>query len=434
MKLWLTLLVLFAACGQAHPSADAAGITEYPKLISADYWQSLTPNGEETVLSPNEIESFNRRVVQTSPSVYDLADYPAAHSASTLRAYIDHAELLDDALYVNGAQMSWQYKQNIRREMNLDGVLAENPVGYGIVVRRSNLRGLPTGDGWFSSAHDKEFDNLQETAVDPSEAVAVLHASASGEFSYVQLRNYRGWLRAEDIAMTDRETWLSYVKPKDFLVVAANRFALTINGEEIRYQMGSKLPLRGAGGEDVVCVPARAADGALIERTVTVPKSPALHRGFLPYTRDRIIAQSFQFLHDPYGWGGLKDSVDCSSFIADIYRTVGIELPRNADEQEMTAGTRYAMQTLRRDARSRLLRDALKPGDVLFFDGHTMLYLGESNGTPFIIHSLGSHTKHRGDGAREKVPVMRVVVSDLSLRRYSGVTFLDALTSAVSYH
>ncbi|MBE8952518.1 MAG: C40 family peptidase, partial [Quinella sp. 1Q7] len=53
----------------------------------------------------------------------------------------------------------------------------------------------------------------------------------------------------------------------------------------------------------------------------------------LPCTENNLIRQAFRFLGEGYGWGGLEDGVDCSAFVQDVYRSVGIELPRDADRQ-----------------------------------------------------------------------------------------------------
>lgn len=71
----------------------------------------------------------------------------------------------------------------------------------------------------------------------------------------------------------------------------------------------------------------------------------------------------------------------------------------------------------------------LTKGSLLFMDGHVMLYLGSINNEPYIIHALESYSIRQGDGTMKKIPVLKVVVSDLQLQRYSGKTFLTALTS-----
>lgn len=433
MKHCLTVLLLCTFCMQGTPSAAAADITNYPKLNAPDLWQALVPDGDAAVMRPEEIRSYNRKIIAASPSVYDLTTYAASVSAAKLRQWTA-TNALDGTLYQNGRAIDRLYRDRLLAERNLEALRGENPVTFGVVVRRANLRALPTNDGLFDSPSDRKFDVLQETAVDPSEPLLILHTSASGAFHYVQTRNYRGWMAAIDIAQTDRAPWLRYAAPQSFLVVTANRFALAANGERILFQMGAKLPLLGkADGDHAVLVPKRTPQGALAETTMRLPAAlPDLHEGFLPYTRNQILRQAFRFLHDPYGWGGLEDSVDCSSFIADIYRTVGVELPRNADTQELTAGVHTPLWGLSEREKLQKLQ-SLRPGDALFFSGHTMLYLGETNGTPFILHALGSHTRHTAGGGREKIRTMQVVVSDLSLRRYRGETFTAALTSAISY-
>ena len=430
---WESLFLLCAVIALWTAPVQAAGIETDAQRNGSAFWEALTPGGDALVLSAARVEAYNRVIAETSPSVYDLTAYPSVVSAEQLRRWLD-TDVLEGTFYRAGRALDWSEKQALLAQRNLAGIAAQAAVRRGVTVRRANLRTLPTAQGLFSAPGDTVFDVLQETAVDPSEALLVLHASASGDFYFVQTRNYRGWVAAADVALAAPEAWLRYAAPQRFLVVTAPRFWLTAGGERLLYQMGAKLPLLpGDGPRYEVVVPARGAGGGLEERTVRLLRDDAaLHEGFLPYTRNQILRQSFRFLGDPYGWGGLSDSVDCSSFIADIYRTVGVELPRNADEQEAAAGVDLPLAGLAEAQKREALR-ALQPGDALFFDGHTMLYLGEADGAPYVIHALGSHTRHFAGGGREKIRTMRVVVSDLSLRRYSGVSFLGALTSAKSY-
>ncbi|MCH3960309.1 MAG: NlpC/P60 family protein [Selenomonas sp.] len=39
------------------------------------------------------------------------------------------------------------------------------------------------------------------------------------------------------------------------------------------------------------------------------------------------MKQAFRFLGDEYGWGGQNNSVDCSSFTQNVYRSFGIMIP-----------------------------------------------------------------------------------------------------------
>ena len=429
-KLFLALFLTIFTCSALYvANIEAAGITKYQPLNTAAFWQKQNPRGNETILDADGIARLNKSIIQQTSTVVDLANYPRSQSSNIVRGTVnERLKLLNDGLYVNGSLLSANYKEVIRQEANLNALNQYINVRYGVVIRRSNLRALPTNDGWFQYASDKHFDQLQETAVDPSEPVVILHQSKSGNFFFVQMRNYRGWLPTWQVAETTREKWLEYVKPEQFLVVTTNRYTVNVNNTNLIYQMGSKIPVRRVSEQDyTITVPLRDAQGHLAETTTVIPASNNFNVGFLPYTSNNILQQAFRFINDPYGWGGLRDSVDCSAFIADIYRTVGVELPRDADEQELTAGRRYSFSNMSESGRKAIL-SSLQPGDVLFFEGHTMMYVGNTQGTPFVIHALGSHYING-----QKQSILQVVVSDLSLRRYSGTSYLNTLRNAMSY-
>ena len=74
-----------------------------------------------------------------------------------------------------------------------------------------------------------------------------------------------------------------------------------------------------------------------------------------------------------------------------------------------------------------MIRD-LQPGACLYMDGHVVMYIGQINGAPYSIHALGSHYVK---GVRQRE--MQVVVSDLTLQRSSGNSFLADLQTAVEF-
>ena len=298
-----------------------------------------------------------------------------------------------------------------------------------MTTTRAPIRNLPTGQGLFYYAADKEFDVLQETSLDPGEPVAILHQSANGYFYYVQSYNYSGWISRFNVGLTDKRTWLQYAKPKDFLVVTDAKYVLRLGKNELLYQQGARINLvKEEPALYTVEVPVRQPNGNLSKTRLQVPKvSKAVHKGYLPYTSNNIVSSAFKFYGMPYGWGGLKDSVDCSALVLNAYRTVGIYLPRNTDEQANTAGIRNLLEGLDNAQRLSVIRD-LQPGACLYMDGHVVMYIGQINGAPYSIHALGSHYVK---GVRQRE--MQVVVSDLTLQRSSGNSFLADLQTAVEF-
>ena len=427
-KFLCTLLLVLGLFAQPL-AVDASGITTYPALVSPEYWLKQNKNGEQIVLDAKGVESFNSKLRTISRTVYDMPNYPSTVGGDALKTRIMNYQVLEDDLYLNGNKVSDNYKNILRAQTNIKAIPATVNVRYAVTVSRAPIRNLPTGQGLFYYAADKDFDVLQETSLDPGEPVAILHQSANGYFYYVQSYNYSGWISRFNVGLTDKKTWLQFAKPKDFLVVTDAKYALRVGKNQVLYQQGARLPIVAEQPSFyIVEAPLRLPTGNLQKQRVNVPKqSNALHRGYLPYTTNNILRAAFKFYGMPYGWGGLKDSVDCSALIMNAYRTVGIYLPRNTDEQASTAGERNLLDSLKDGAKLEVIK-GLQPGAALYMDGHGVLYIGQINGAPYCIHALGSHFV-KGKRHRE----MQVVVSDLTLQRSSGNSFLQDLHTGAQF-
>jgi len=87
-------------------------------------------------------------------------------------------------------------------------------------------------------------------------------------------------------------------------------------------------------------------------------------------THDNVTDLALDFLGVPYLWGGTSSyGFDCSGFVNRLYDLVGKKLPRDAGEQE-----RHLESV-----------EFPEPGDLLFMEGHVMMYLGEGR----IVHANG---------------------------------------------
>lgn len=426
-RLLLVCLLLLSSTTLVN-NAEAVGITSFDKLVSASYWTAQNKDGEKLILDAAGVQAFNAKVRDASRTVPNLLTYPASVSGDSLKTKIMNYQVLEDDLYLHGNKVSENYKNILRQQTNVKALGNYVNVRYAVTVRRSPLRNLPTGEGLFYYAGDTDFDALQETELDPGEPLIVLHQSANKYFYYVQSLNYSGWISTYNIAFTDKRTWTDYADPSKFLVVTGASLTLKTDGEQVLYQQGARLVLSNVQTDTyTVSVPVRKADGALLRTELYLPKSADVNVGYLPYTSNNILRSAFKFYGMPYGWGGMKNSVDCSSLVFNAYRTVGIVLPRNADEQEATAGSKSLLAG-QDSAQRRSTINGLLPGAGLYMDGHAVIYIGQINGEPYAIHSLGSYFDQG-----QRYQVMKVVVSDLTLKRSSGSSFLEELNTAVEF-
>lgn len=80
-----------------------------------------------------------------------------------------------------------------------------------------------------------------------------------------------------------------------------------------------------------------------------------------------VIDFACQFIGNPYVWGGtsLTNGADCSGFVQAVYANFGISLPRTTWDM---VGVGYEVSY-----------DEALPGDIVLYDGHVGLYMGDGN-------------------------------------------------------
>ena len=400
MKLKNFLLLMAVIIFMSGKSFAAIEITD--ERATPEYWTRI--NGDKIILTAQEISQLNFQMRMNDEYAADLINFPQKISAENLKTRIIKA--------ANDVEAEPQFNQNLEK------IVGDAKIKYAVTTERVNVRLLPivwTGE---------KFDNLQGTALDPAEAVAVMWESADGEYNFVQARNYFGWIEKNKLAFTTREIWLKYVKPENFIVVTANKKTVEVDGKNILFQMGAIIPIDKTDDKNFWHAQIPINDnGKLRQAVVKIPKDDTVHKNFLPCTTNNFIKQSFKFLGDEYGWGGLKDSVDCSALTSDIYRSMGIEIPRDADRQEvcMPIVTKFNQQNY--DERVNILKRS-PTGALLFKRGHVLMFLGnDAEGTPIAIHAASSY--YLDD---KKIYVSKVLVSAMSYPNDYGVSTVNALT------
>ncbi len=439
-------LIFPAGWAEAYEIQTMPGVTT--EMLQADYWIDKRPEPDRVIMEPARIADFNMEIARKLPDVTYLPDYPASISREWLTSLIDYPFPADPS-YIGEEAVSASYWKQLRRQMNLEGIRPENPVRYGLTVRRSDLKVYPTADVVGDAPGDPGYDRFQNSSILAAEPMVILHQSADRKWYFAQIYNCAGWAPAEDIAVCDRNTWLAYQNEPDFLVVAGNRVRLDSDPllpqiSELEFTMGTRLPLakqeevpdsireRRVYQNYVVKLPVRNKQGKAEFVLAPVPVSADVSVGYMPYTGGNVIRQAFKTQGERYGWGGMLDSHDCSSLILDVYRCFGFRLPRNSEQQAASAGQTVSFEVGEADKRADLFKDLL-PGASLHFPGHVMLYLGEEGGRYYVISALGNWAVKNGSGIMEALRVHGVVVNNLDLTRKNGKTWMESLTVAKQY-
>lgn len=385
------------------PLAQAAAHARTVPVLARDdeevntplYWMSHEANGDEVLLTAPQVRLQNAIMRTKTNTLCDLTQEPGYLTywrlSYMLRTFTKEAFASETVptLY-NGVNPVTQAEFTAALDnRNLDAVTTANFIRYAVVVNNTDVRRLPTASIWSEQPGDVLHDVLQVTALNPATPLAVLLNSKDGNYAFVQGRDAAGWVKNEDLAFTDKGTWYDYVNPsEDVAVVTSRRKIIADQGQYRLFQMGATIPLETYQSRLYLMMPSRDADGNLEVHRIRTGWDETIHHGYLPLTKNNIIRQSFQNLGAPYAAHDAREGVDDAGMAYNVYRTMGLRLPRTSQEQQRVMPLQLSFAGYNEDSREKTL-STLPAGSLLFTPDHTLLYLGEnSQGKPMAIHNV----------------------------------------------
>ncbi len=415
------------------------------EMLNAEYWIDKLQDGDKVIMKLDDIEKFNLRNTELVSEVYNLRSYKNKLAQEELKGFIQEYSIPEKVMYdVEGKEIQRTFYEDIIENTNINAITKINDVKYGITVKNTSLRSFPTSKAIFKASDDVEFDRFQETGCQAVEPVLVLHISKDRKWYFIQMYNYRGWVRVCDIALArDREEVLNYLDSKEYIVITGD-FAYTQHNPHelgvsyLRLDMGTRIPLgednidtvgnQSVLGNYVVKYPVRDADGKMQLKHALMSKAQDISIGYLPYTRANILKQVFKLFGHRYGWGDSFDGRDCSSTLMYVYKTFGFRLPRNGNEQESGTGISYRFNENSTIEDRKQIFDKVLPGAGIFMSGHVMMYIGRDNGEHYMIHCFYGIGEKAGDEYKFKV-VNEVAVTSTLLTTSSGKLFINKFSS-----
>lgn len=114
-----------------------------------------------------------------------------------------------------------------------------------------------------------------------------------------------------------------------------------------------------------------------------------------------IVTAAERYLGSPYLWGGKNFfGIDCSGLVQNVFRDIGVTVPRDTDMQRDTIGETVTIQS----------EGDLRRGDLLYMPGHVLIYAG------------GGEVIHASDGV---MMVRRQLLSEfMAGRRFDFTSFV----------
>ena len=446
-SLLLASAALAAAFQAPEPDWHRIGFTQ--EKLESGYWLERAPFGEAALMSPQAIAGRNQRILKSETTMVSWPDWPESLDAEVIRIRIeDLSKRPQTPLFINSDKAVSEIEIDAWMDnLNLSQVQASDNRLFGLVVARAPLRRLPTDERVFERQGSLDIDRLQESALFPGTPVAVLHESKDRKWLFVQSENYAAWVSSSKIGIATRTEALAYAERQPRLYITGSRVHTVFHPyakhiSELALDMGTSYPIRtgwplskpvndqGSIGAWIIDLPIRSQSGLLDIKPVLVPRSADAAATPLVASQANLIRQSFKFLGERYGWGHDYNGRDCSGFVSEVYRSMGILLPRNTgDQQRSTAFERIVFDSgLNRQQRMEKLKQ-LRIGDLVYIPGHVMMVVGQDSQGPWVIHDT-HRTNVIIDGRLHNLPSNSVVVTPLLPLALTGERlYADAVTA-----
>ena len=407
-------------------------------MKTAGFWISKLENPDAVIMSKKEIKAFNEKTAGLKVNITDLKTYPdKINTLDFIKTLEARLILMTSKQYFSekSEEIPSEYFQSLQNNIDIDKNMTDLQVKFAMTVKYSDVRILPAEDKIFSDPNSFDIDRFQEESLDLGVPLAVICQTKDKKWSYVIAPLEEGWIKTENIALTDKKTITKWIDAKKIAVITsvkADIFLDEIMKDYFEYaRMGSKFPLLSKNKTHIcVQIPSSDNNGNLIFKKAYIPKEDA-NAGFLKYTQRNILTQAFKHLNSPYGWGGTNGEQDCSSYLGQIFNCFGIILPETSF-QKIKCGTLLKEFTPADQPNQKeefIINNATEGLSFIYLPGHIMLYIGNNENKPYAVHAIWGVSAYNQNNQKTIKYINKVIVSDLDIgSEVSGNSLIERVT------
>lgn len=438
-KTYLFILILFFMF--AFAGAVFAGGTR--KIANPGYWIDKVSNPDAIELTEAQIAELNSIITEKTYQMADVLSMPDTLSKDVVAEWLSADPLPDPSASASNDQIRYDLKGRKVKKAFYDKIaenvdfasISDAVVRFGVIAKRADIRAVPSDDAVYKKKGGTGFDAFQYSSVYPPEAVALVHVSKDKLWGFFQSSAVRGWIRLNNVAFGNKNEIAS--AKGSSLVVTDSRIKV-FSDESLKkalsvVPMGTELAAWGASNapdhstqksSDAIAIRFPSTKDNTLVWIKAYVKPQGVNAGYLPYTPRNTITQAFKMLGEPYGWGGVKGKRDCSTFVRDVYSTMGIRLPRNSRQQSLAAlFQEHVAEFFNYDELNGALHGVRAGATIIALNGHIMLYLGTINGRPYVIHQTYGFVKN----GKLKV-INSTVVTDVEMYANNRIKSVTEIT------
>lgn len=259
----------------------------------------------------------------------------------------------------------------------------------GITTKRTSVKALPTSSEFYrdprKTGEGFPFDYNQNSALHINVPLFISHFSKDNIWAFVRASYSFGWIRTSDLAIVDDE-FVKAFKNGKYAITIKDNLRLYNNKKSVSIvKLGSIFPISKDNKHYLVA--SRDKDGRAKVESVSVAQNGIIAQKPLAFTAKNVANLAKQFYNEPYGWGGGYECRDCSATTRDFLGAFGIFLRRNSSKQALDGKSTYIKGLSKEDKKKKIIKEAQPFRSLLYVPGHIVLYLGEYNGDPVIMHT-----------------------------------------------
>ena len=284
-----------------------------------------------------------------------------------------------------------------------------------ITLKNTNVRVLPTNQPMFfkptKPGEGFPFDYNQNSLLKINSPVIVSHLSKDKAWAYAQASSFGGWINISDIAFVD-EKFINEFKTNDYFIAKKEKFPLYENGFREYIKVGTIFPKK-----DDKYIVAKKVQNQKANISLVDIKDEEVSAFPIKYNTKNRIKIAKQLLNEPYGWGGLLNNRDCSSFTKDFFAPFGKYLERNSKAQTKNGLYKDMSKLSNKEKKLFLMKYGVPFSTLVYLKGHIMLYVGIKDNEPLVMHNVWSVKLKDSNGDEYRHIIGKAIITPLDMGR-----------------
>ena len=280
-----------------------------------------------------------------------------------------------------------------------------------ITIKNTDIRVLPTSSPMFYNPSKPgegfPFDYNQNSSIKINTPIFISHYSKDRAWVYMQSGTVGGWIHINDIAFVD-DDFINTFKTNDYSVAVAEKFPIYDNIFREYVKVATLFP---KFQNNYIIAKKDFNNNAII---TYINIDPTAVESFpLEYNSKNRIKIAKAMMNEPYGWGGLLNNRDCSSFTQDYFAPFGKFLDRNSRAQTKN-GTYHDLSNFsKKEKKEYILKYGVPFSTLVYLKGHIMIYIGSKQNEPLVMHNMWSVRLKDNNGEKYRHIVGKASITTL---------------------